>query len=182
MPKDELPIDDMFPEVVMEENNSKDGVWYAVTEKFGYNTISYNSEKVDVSDMQNLATVWSDKYSGRISIYDYYLPVMGLAAISEGIETSKINENSLDEISPVLTQMRASAASVAGVVAAQTALATGEVDIVVGGGEWLTAVLAEEQPEMTWTIPDQGAVRWTQSIGMLADLSLIHISEPTRRS
>ena len=40
---------------------------------------------------------------------------------------------------------------------------------MVGGGEWLTAVLAEEQPEMTWTIPDQGAVRWTQSIGMLAD-------------
>jgi len=65
--------------------------------------------------------------------------------------------------------MRASAASVAGVVAAQTALATGEVDIVVGGGEWLTAVLAEEQPELTWTIPDQGAVRWTQSIGVLAD-------------
>ena len=71
LPKEELPIDDMFPEVVMEENNSKDGVWYAVTEKFGYNTISYNSKKVDVADMQNLATVWSVKYSGRISIYDY---------------------------------------------------------------------------------------------------------------
>ena len=169
LPKEELPISDMFPEVVMEENNSKDGVWYAVTEKFGYNTISYNANKVDVADMQNLASVWSDKYAGRISIYDYYLPVMGLAAISEGIETAKIDEASLDAISSVLTQMRSSAASVAGVVAAQTALATGEVDIVVGGGEWLTAVLAEEQPEMTWTIPDQGAVRWTQSIGMLAD-------------
>ena len=76
---------------------------------------------------------------------------------------------SLKTIGPVLGQMRSSAASVAGVVAAQTALATGEVDIVVGGGEWLTAVLAEEQPEMTWTIPDQGAVRWTQSIGILSD-------------
>ena len=72
-------------------------------------------------------------------------------------------------IGGTLSNMRASAASVAGVVAAQTALATGEVDIVVGGGEWLTAVLAGEQPELTWTIPDQGAVRWTQSIGVLAD-------------
>ena len=169
LPEDELPIDDMFSEVVMEENNTKDGVWYAVTEKFGYNTISFNAKKVDVADMQNLSTVWSDKYAGRISIYDYYLPVMGLAAISEGLETAKMDEKSLDAISPVLSQMRSSAASVAGVVAAQTALATGEVDVVVGGGEWLTAVLSEEQPEMTWTIPDQGAVRWTQSIGMLAD-------------
>jgi spermidine/putrescine transport system substrate-binding protein len=47
-------------------------------------------------------------------------------------------------------------------------LATGEVDIVVGGGEWLTAVLAAEQPELTWTIPAEGAVRWAQSIGIVA--------------
>src|SRR6056300_1359427 len=85
LPKDQLPIDDMFPEVVMAENNSKDGVWYAVTEKFGYNTISFNSAKVDTADMQKLSTVWSDKYKGRISIYDYYLPVMGLAAIAEDV-------------------------------------------------------------------------------------------------
>ncbi|MCV6594347.1 MAG: extracellular solute-binding protein, partial [Silicimonas sp.] len=67
----------------------------------------------------------------------------------------------------VLSTMRSRAASVAGVVAAQTALATGEVDIVVGGGEWLTAVLAGEQPELTWTIPKDGAVRWAQSIGVV---------------
>ncbi|MBW4708388.1 extracellular solute-binding protein [Roseobacter sp. YSTF-M11] len=169
LPEEELPISDFFPEIVMAENNTLDGVTYAVTEKFGYNTISYNSEKVDPADMQDLSTVWSDKYAGRISIYDYYLPVMGLAAIAEGVATADIDADALDTIGPILSQMRASAASVAGVVAAQTALATGEVDIVVGGGEWLTAVLAEEQPELTWTIPDQGAVRWTQSIGVLAD-------------
>ncbi|MEM6738565.1 MAG: extracellular solute-binding protein [Pseudomonadota bacterium] len=169
LPADELPTGDFFPEIVMAENNTLDGVTYAVTEKFGYNTISYNSEAVDPADMQDLATVWSEKYAGRISIYDYYLPVMGLAAIAEGVATADIDGAALETITPVLSQMRASAASVAGVVAAQTALATGEVDIVVGGGEWLTAVLAEEQPELTWTIPDQGAVRWTQSIGVLAD-------------
>jgi spermidine/putrescine transport system substrate-binding protein len=169
LPDDQLPTADFFPEIVMAENNTLDGVTYAVTEKFGYNTISFNSEKVDPADMQDLSIVWSDKYAGRISIYDYYLPVMGLAAIAEGVATADIDAGSLDAIGPVLSQMRSSAASVAGVVAAQTALATGEVDIVVGGGEWLTAVLAEEQPELTWTIPDQGAVRWTQSIGVLAD-------------
>jgi spermidine/putrescine transport system substrate-binding protein len=168
LPAEELPTADFFPEIVMAENNTIDGVTYAVTEKFGYNTISYNADKVDPADMQDLATVWSDKYAGRISIYDYYLPVMGLAAIAEGVATADIDSAALDTLGPVLSQMRSSAASVAGVVAAQTALATGEVDIVVGGGEWLTAVLAEEQPELTWTIPDQGAVRWTQSIGVLA--------------
>ena len=94
---------------------------------------------------------------------------MGLAAIAEGIPTDAIGADDLGAIEGTLSRMKANAASVGGVVAAQTALATGEVDIVVGGGEWLTAVLAEEQPELTWTIPEQGAVRWTQSIGVLAD-------------
>ncbi|MEM6480613.1 MAG: extracellular solute-binding protein [Pseudomonadota bacterium] len=163
----QLPMTDIFPEVVMDENNTVDGVTYAVTEKFGYNTISYNSAKVDEADMQSLATVWSEKYQSRISIYDYYLPVMGLAAIASDIATAEIGAGDLGAIGDVLTTMRARAASVAGVVAAQTALATGEVDIVVGGGEWLTAVLAEEQPELTWTIPKEGAVRWAQSIGVV---------------
>ncbi|MGB9359072.1 MAG: extracellular solute-binding protein, partial [Acidimicrobiia bacterium] len=169
LPEDQLPVADFFPEVVMADNNTVDGVTYAVTEKFGYNTISFNAEKVDAADMNDLATVWSDKYAGRISIYDYYLPVIGLAAIAGGIDTAAIGAGDLETVGATLSTMRANAASVAGVVAAQTALATGEVDIVVGGGEWLTAVLAEEQPELTWTIPEQGAVRWAQSIAVLAD-------------
>jgi spermidine/putrescine transport system substrate-binding protein len=169
LPADELPTGDFFPEVVMAANNAPDGTTYAVTEKFGYNTISYNADAVDAADIESLADVWSETYDGRLSIYDYYLPVMGLAAIANGTATADIDAEALPALEETLTAMRSRAASVAGVVAAQTALATGEVDIVVGGGEWLTAVLAEERPELTWTIPEEGAVRWTQSIGVLAD-------------
>jgi spermidine/putrescine transport system substrate-binding protein len=168
LPAEALPTADFFPEVVMAGMNSVDGVTYAVTEKFGYNTISYNAAKVDPADMESPATAWSENYAGRISIYDYYLPVMGLAAIAEGIPTAEIGSDDLETLGGALAQMRKRAASVAGVVAAQTALATGEVDIVVGGGEWLTAVLAPEQPDLTWTIPQEGAVRWAQSIGVVA--------------
>jgi spermidine/putrescine transport system substrate-binding protein len=164
---DQLPIADQFPQVVMAENNQVDGVTYAVTEKFGYNTISYNADKVDPADMQDLNKVWSEKYADRITIYDYYLPIIGLAGIAKGLKTAELSVGDLDTIKAALSEMKASAHNVGEVVASQTALATGEVDIVVGGGEWLTAVLAAEQPYLTWTIPDQGAVRWAQSIGVL---------------
>ena len=58
---------------------------------------------------------------------------------------------------------------VSDVVASQTALATGEVDVLIGGGEWLTAVLNAENPDLDWTIPKQGALMWAQSIGVLKD-------------
>ncbi len=167
LPADELATADFWPGVAMEEQTQANGKTYAVTEKFGYNTISFNSDKVDAADMQDLSVVWSDKYKDRIAIYDYYLPVMGLAAMANGIETANLTADDLPKLKETLFTMKENARSVGEVVASQTALATGEVDIVVGGGEWLTAVLAEEQPELTWTIPDEGAVRWAQSIGVL---------------
>ncbi len=42
-----------------------------------------------------------------------------------------------------------------------------KVDILIGGGEWLTAVLAADNANLDWTIPKQGALRWAQSIAVL---------------
>jgi len=167
LPADQLPIADFFPQVVMEGSTTRDGKVYAVTEKFGYNTVSYNSANVDAEDMHSLDTILTDEYAGRIAIYDYYLPVMGLAAVNLGLRTSDLTAEDLPALRDMLFRMKERAATVGEVTASQTALATGEVDIVIGGGEWLTGVLETEQPDLTWTIPDAGAVLWAQSIGVL---------------
>ncbi len=167
LPADQLPNGDFFPELVMAENNARDGKIYAVTEKFGYNTVAYDKTKVDPADMEDMATLGTDKYAGRIAIYDYYLPVLGLLAVGNGIATAEMTADSLAALKDPLFALKAASKQVSDVVSAQTALATGEVDIVVGGGEWLTAVLAADNPNLDWTIPKQGALRWAQSIGVL---------------
>ncbi|MEM6354314.1 MAG: spermidine/putrescine ABC transporter substrate-binding protein [Pseudomonadota bacterium] len=169
LPEDALPTGDLFPELVMAENHVIDGKTYAISEKFGYNTISYNKAKVDPADMTDMSIIWSDKYAGRIAIYDYYLPVMGMVAVGLGKETASLSEDDLPAIKEKLFAMKASAKSVGEVVASQTAIATGEVDILVGGGEWVTASLTSELPDLDWVLPEQGAVRWSQSIGVFAD-------------
>ncbi len=169
LPAEALPLADLFPEVVLEGRTTRDGAIYAVTEKFGYNTISYNAAQVDEADMASLDTILTDEYAGRIAVYDYYLPVMGIAAAHLGLDTQGLTEGDLPAIRDLLFAMKDRAATVGEVVASQTALATGEVDIVIGGGEWLTGVLQSEQPGLTWTIPERGAVLWSQAIGVLAD-------------
>ncbi|MCF3640572.1 spermidine/putrescine ABC transporter substrate-binding protein [Rhizobium sp. TRM95111] len=169
LPADALPSADIFPEVRMEDNNAKDGNIYAVTEKFGYNTISYDKTKVDPADMEDLSIIWSDKYAGRIALYDYYLPMVGLTGIGIGKKTAELTEADLPAIKEKLFAMKKVARQVSDVVASQTALATGEVDILVGGGEWITAGLSAEKPNLDWTVPKQGALRWAQSIGVFKD-------------
>ena len=168
LPADQLPTADFFPELVMAANNTVDGKTYAVTEKFGYNTISYDKTKVDPADMDDMAALTSGKYDGRIGIYDYYLPVLGLVALGQGINTADINADTLPKLKDPLMALRKASKQVSDVVSAQTALATGEVDIVVGGGEWLTAVLSADNANLDWTIPKQGGLRWAQSIGVVA--------------
>jgi spermidine/putrescine transport system substrate-binding protein len=169
LPEDKLPMADLFPEVVMDANTRIDGKRYGVTEKFGYNTIGFNKSKVDAGDMQSLAALTDPKYKGRIAIYDYYLPVIGMAAMSIGKKTSELTEADLPALKDVLLKMKANAKAVTDVAASQTALATGEADILVGGGEWVTAGIAKENPNLDFSIPKEGAVLWSQSLAMFKD-------------
>lgn len=169
LPDDALPTGDLFPELVMAENHSKDGKTYAISEKFGYNTISFNKKTVDPADMEDMSVIWSDKYKGRIAIYDYYLPVIGMVAMGLGKRTADLSADDLPAIKDKLFEMKAVSKQVGEVVSSQTAIATGEVDILVGGGEWVTAGLTVEKPELDWVLPKQGGVRWSQSIGVFAD-------------
>ena len=169
LPEDQLPVAEIFPEVLMDQHSKFDGKRYGITEKFGYNTIGFNKSKVDAADMETLGVLTNDKYKGRIAIYDYYLPVMGLAAMAIGKKTSELTEADLPAIKDVLQKMKANAKAVTDVVASQTALATGEADILIGGGEWVTAGIAKENPDLDFSIPKEGAVLWSQSLAMFKD-------------
>jgi spermidine/putrescine transport system substrate-binding protein len=169
LPEDKLPFADLFPQVTMDSATKIDGKRYGITEKFGYNTIGYNKSKVDAADMQTLASLTSDKYKGRIAIYDYYLPVIGMAAMAIGKKTAEITEADLPAIKEALVKMKANAKAVTDVAASQTALATGEADVLVGGGEWVTAGIAKDNPNLDFSIPKEGAVLWSQSLAMFKD-------------
>jgi spermidine/putrescine transport system substrate-binding protein len=169
LPEDKLPFADMFPQVTMDASTKVDGKRYGITEKFGYNTIGFNKTKVDEADMQTLQSLLDPKYKGRIAIYDYYLPVIGMATLALGKKTADLTEADLPAIRDVLLKMKANSKLVGEVTASQTALATGEVDILVGGGEWVTAGLAKENPALDFSIPKEGAVLWSQSLAMFKD-------------
>lgn len=168
LPEDRLPLADLFPQLLLPDFQTKDGKTYAVSEKFGYNTISYNSKKVDPADMQDMTVLWNEKYKDRIAVYDYYLPVIGMVALGLGLEVDKLSEADLPALREKLFAMKDVTKTIGEVVASQTAVATGEVDVLVGGGEWVTASLASEQPELDWVMPKQGSVRWSQSVAVFA--------------
>ncbi|SMF51562.1 spermidine/putrescine transport system substrate-binding protein [Tistlia consotensis] len=166
LPDDQLPLDDVFPQVRMDDVTVHDGKRYAVMEKFGYNVVGYNKAKVDPADMRDLTTLWGDRYKGRIAVYDYYIPLMDLVALELGMKPDEISEKTLPKIREALFKLKDNAAMVGEVVSSTTALATGEADILLGGGEWAVAVMEADNPDLTWVLPKQGGILWAQSIGV----------------
>ncbi|MGI9505891.1 MAG: extracellular solute-binding protein, partial [Geminicoccaceae bacterium] len=69
--EDQLPFASLFPEVVLDDFTKHDGKRYAITEKFGYNSISYNKDAVDPAEMTSLNVLLDESYQGKIAIYDY---------------------------------------------------------------------------------------------------------------
>lgn len=166
LPADELPLDEIFEPVQMRDVTFRDGKMYAIMEKFGYNVVGYDKSKVDPADMRDLSVLWGDKYADRIAVYDYYIPLMNLVALKLGMKPSDISSETLPQIREALFELKDRAAMVGEVVSSTTALATGEADILLGGGEWAVAVMQADNPNLDWVLPDQGGVLWSQSIAI----------------
>lgn len=169
LPEGEMPWDDIFPELRQPQLHYKDGKLYAMPEKFGYNAIAYNNTKVSAEDVATAAVMWNPKYAGRIAIYNYYIPTMEMVALGLGIRPDTITQMSLPAIREKLLEMKKLASVVGDVVTTQNALLTGAADILVAGGEYTVAGMMVEKPELDWTLPKEGGIRWGQAIGVFAD-------------
>jgi spermidine/putrescine transport system substrate-binding protein len=163
-----LPLADLAPEMRLDQYVTRDGKRYAVVEKYGTNSYSLHTDKVAAEDARTLSTMWNPKYKGRVAMTDYYMPVIGMAALALGKKTSGITAADLPAIKEVLLKIKANAKGVLDVASGSTQMATGDVDLLIGGGEWVSAGLAKDNPKIDFAIPDEGALAWTQAAGIFA--------------
>lgn len=162
---------------------SYDGRLYSVAEKYGFNAVAFNRTRVDPADMEDINAIWQPRHHGRIAIYDSYLPVLSYIALAMGLDPAHLHDTDLPALRDRLVTLRANATLVGDMATVQQALADGQVDIVVGGGAWTTAGVGEggavatadaqppataRRPELTFTVPRQGGIRWQHGISIVA--------------
>lgn len=164
--RNDYPFADIFPELHEPTLNEVDGKLYGLPEKFGYHTTTYNKDKVDPADTRTVKLMWNAKYAGRIAVYDYYNPVIALVALGLGVEPPKISFEHMPAIRDKLLEIKKLTAVVGDIPTVQNALVTGSADIIAGGGEFAVAGLMTENASLDWVLPDEGGVRWMQSLAI----------------
>jgi spermidine/putrescine transport system substrate-binding protein len=162
----QLPWDVIFSELHAPELHKVGGKTYAVPEKFGYNSIAFDKSKVEEADVRRADIMWNPKYKGRIAVYDYYIPAMEMVALGMGIRPDQIARDKLPAIRDKLLEIKPLTSVIGDVPTVQNALVTGAADIIIAGGEFVVAGLAQENPNLDWVLPDSGGIRWMQAIGV----------------
>lgn len=164
---EDFPAADIPEAVWAPELHEIDGVLRAVPEKFGYNGIAFDTNVFTEEQAKSSATLFDPAMKEKIGVYDYYLPIITKMAILTGRDPAKLTEADLPAIKEKLFALKKNSALVADVVTSQTALATGEVGMIVGGGEFAVSGLHAEKPNLDWQLLDEGDVRWQQAIAVL---------------
>lgn len=163
----DFPQADIPEAVWAPELHVVDGTLRAVPEKFGYNGVAFDKNVFTEAQATSSATLFDPANKAKIGIYDYYLPIITKLAILAGKDPAKLTEADLPAIKEKLFALKDNSVLVADVVTTQTALATGEVGLIVGGGEYAVAGLHAEKPNLDWQLLSEGDVRWQQAIAVL---------------
>lgn len=96
------------------------------------------------------------------------MPIIAYAAQALGKDPEHLTDADLPALRDKLAALRHNAALVGDITTTQQALATGQVDILVGGGEWVTAGMHKDRPDLAYLVPKQGGIRWQQGIAVFA--------------
>lgn len=165
LPEHVINWDNIFPEIHQRQFHYKDDKLIAVPEKFGYQGLAFNRTAVDPEDMRHWSVLWDPKYKGRIAIFDWYQPFIQGLVVANGVKPTDMTLKDLDPVREQLMKIKPNVALISDVVTCQTAIATGDVDIIGGGAEWMVSqLMATEKPELDWVVPDEGGIRWMQAV------------------
>ena len=91
-----------------------------------------------------------------------------MVGIGLGIAPHEVSIENLPRIGEKLFEMKKKAVMIGDVVSVQTALVSGDADIIAGGSAWTVASLRSEHPEVHWVLPDEGGLRWTTAAGVIS--------------
>lgn len=141
---------------------------YGAVVRWGALGLVYNRTKLSAKQAADYKTLWDPALAGRIGIFDWYLPNMGVLSRYLGNNSPyNLSAEKLSQLRRELLRLRPLVRAIhqnTGDVIAD--LKNEEVFVTPGIGEWAAAVLAEEGKPIDWTIPKQGGVMWVETLAI----------------
>jgi spermidine/putrescine transport system substrate-binding protein len=168
-PKD-FPVNDYFTLFQKFDQCYVGGQMYGIVSRWGYYGIAYNSKFVMPDETTTSAVMYDPKYKGKIVLFDWYLPNMGMIGRLLGMKQPyDATPAELDQIKQKLFALRPQVGAIQTTASdTNTALAS-ETGWLSFTGEWAPTTLQEQGIPINMTVPKEGGVSWTEGMVIFKD-------------
>lgn len=145
-----------------------DDQMFAVVVEYGSLGLVYNTERIATADARSYSVLFDPAMKGRVGMWDWYLPIMGVLSRSLGNEHPyQISDSEFERLRERLFEIRPQVGSIHETFPElMTALASGEVWIVPGGAGWLASALQAQGEPIDWLVPEEGGVMWMDTVAI----------------
>lgn len=166
---DDYPLDDYFEIIANWPPCFVDGKMYGLVNRFGYYGITYNHLKFSESDVSSYSVLWDDAVSGRVALFDWFLPNMGCLSKYNGNPLPyDLDAAAFAALVDRLNSLRPQVGLVGNTSQVIQAMAGGSYDLAIAG-EWVQAGMYDDGLPFKAVVPQEGGVTWDQAVCIAAN-------------
>ncbi len=161
----DYPFDDfIYDDYKQFPGHWKDGKLYSVMFRFGHLGISYNTTAVSAEEAKSYNVFWKPELKGKVGHFDWHLPNLGQISLLNGNKSPfDIDEAAWNAVKEKQLSMRPQVGGFLDFGGTFNGLKTGEMQVMVGIGDWVTGVLERDGAKVASVVPKEGGIQWTES-------------------
>ena len=162
----DYPLDDMLHEDFAKfPGHWSDDTLYSMMVRGGHLGVSYNKNSVSEEEAQSYSCFWKPELEGKVGHFDWHLPTLGMMSLYNGNGAGlwDLDDAKWAAVQETTMGLRKQVGGFFDYGGTFNGLKNGEMQAMVGIGDWITGVLEKDGAPVGSTIPKEGGIQFTES-------------------
>ncbi len=170
------PADYPFDDMLYEDFEKFPGHWkddklYSMMVRCGHLGVSYNTKSVSEEEAMSYKCFWKPELKGKVGHFDWHLPSLGEMSLynGNGADLWDLDDDKWEAVQETTMSLRPQVGGFFDYGGTFNSLKNGEMQAMVGIGDWITGVLEKDGAPVASVVPKEGGIQWTESYSIGKD-------------
>jgi len=131
----------------------------------GHLGVSYNPTAIGAEEAASYDAFWKPEIEGKVGHFDWHLPSLGMMSLKNGNGAAlwDLDDAAWQAVQDTTMSLRPQIGGYFDYGGTFNGLKNGEMQAMVGIGDWITGVLERDGAPVASVIPKEGGIQWTES-------------------
>jgi spermidine/putrescine transport system substrate-binding protein len=162
----DYPFDDMLhPDFENFPGHWADGKLFSVIMRAGHLGVSFNRNAMTEEEASSYEGFWKPELQGKVGHFDWHLPTLGQMSLKNGNGSGlfDLSDDQWQAVQDTTMSLRSQVGGFFDYGGTFNGLKNGEMQAMVGIGDWITGALERDGAPVGSVIPKEGGIQWTES-------------------